>query len=208
MADPIAHQVPMLGATVLSEGVRFEVWAPKANRVEVALETPSGARYIPLDRHEDGLHAGIVLEIGPGARYHYRLDGEASYPDPYSRFQPEGVHGPSEVVDPNAFVWTDDDWLGIGRDGLVIYEVHVGTYTPDGTFAALTEELPELERLGVTAIELMPIAEFPGERNWGYDGVDLFAPCHVYGKPDDLCRLVDAAHRFGGELAEAAAVAA
>lgn len=197
MADPIAHQVPMLGATVLSEGVRFEVWAPKANRVEVALETPSGARYIPLDRHEDGLHAGIVLEIGPGARYHYRLDGEASYPDPYSRFQPEGVHGPSEVVDPNAFVWTDDDWLGIGRDGLVIYEVHVGTYTPDGTFAALTEELPELERLGVTAIELMPIAEFPGERNWGYDGVDLFAPCHVYGKPDDLCRLVDAAHRLG-----------
>ncbi len=189
--------IPMLGATVQPGGVRFAVWAPKAEQVEVELVTLGGLGWHRLARYPDGLHAGVVPSIGTGMRYRYRLDGRASYPDPWSRYQPEGPHGPSEVVDPAAFHWTDGDWRGIGRDGLSIYEVHVGAYTQEGTFAALTSELEEIRRLGVTAIELMPIAEFPGQRNWGYDGVDLFAPCHVYGTPDDLRRLVDRAHQIG-----------
>jgi maltooligosyltrehalose trehalohydrolase len=139
----------------------------------------------------------MVPGIGAGVRYRYRLDGGHAFPDPSSRFQPEGVHGPSEVVDPAAFSWTDQEWPGLTMDGLVIYELHVGTYTPAGTFAALIEELPELARLGVTAIEIMPVAAFPGRWNWGYDGVDLFAPSRAYGRPDDFRRLVDAAHGIG-----------
>jgi maltooligosyltrehalose trehalohydrolase len=139
----------------------------------------------------------VIQDIGAGARYRYRLDGGDACPDPASRFQPDGVHGSSEVVDPAAFAWTDQNWPGLTMNGLVIYELHVGTYTPEGTFLALIGELPELKRLGVTAIELMPVAEFPGDRNWGYDGVDLFAPSRAYGRPDDLRRLVDAAHGAG-----------
>lgn len=192
-----AAGIAMLGATVQPGGVHFAVWAPKAEQVEVELVTPAGLSWHRLGRSPDGLHAGVVTGIGAGAHYRYRLDGQARYPDPWSRYQPEGPHGPSEVVDPAVFHWTDGDWRGIGRDGLSLYEVHVGTYTLDGTFAALTRELEEIRRLGVGAIELMPIAEFPGQRNWGYDGVDLFAPCHVYGTPSDLRRLVDRAHQIG-----------
>jgi maltooligosyltrehalose trehalohydrolase len=133
----------------------------------------------------------------PGARYKYRLDGGDSFPDPASRYQPDGVHGPSQVVDPAAFTWTDSDWQGIPLDDLVIYELHVGTATPEGTFDALIERLDDIRQLGATAIELMPVADFPGERNWGYDGVVLFAPSRAYSGPEGLRRLVDAAHARG-----------
>jgi maltooligosyltrehalose trehalohydrolase len=188
---------PPFGATATPAGARFTVWAPKADFVEVEVLTPSGNDHHALTRDSDGLHQGLIPGIAAGARYRYRLDGGDAFPDPASRFQPEGVHGPSEVVDPGTFAWTDGDWPGLTMDGLVIYELHLGAYTLEGTFAALIPELPELKRLGVTAIELMPVADFPGCRNWGYDGVDLFAPSHAYGRPDDLRRLVDAAHRFG-----------
>ncbi|HET8522982.1 MAG TPA: malto-oligosyltrehalose trehalohydrolase [Thermomicrobiales bacterium] len=188
---------PALGANVCENGVHFAVWAPKAKRVEVELPEATPPVVYPLTRRETGVHDGFVPGMRAGARYRYRLDGDTAYPDPYSRYQPEGVHGPSEVIDPSRFQWTDQAWSGLTMDNSVTYELHVGTYTPDGTFAALERELPELARLGVTAIELLPVAECPGRWNWGYDGVDLFAPSHNYGRPDDLRRLVNAAHRLG-----------
>ncbi len=188
-----------LGATLVDHGVEFSVWAPNATLVEVAIEP--GPDHIdgmfPLTRGTDGMHCGLVSGVGAGARYRYRLDGGDAFPDPCSRFQPDGPHGPSEVVDPNAYVWGDDAWPGLTPDAVVIYECHIGTYTPEGTYDALIAQLPELKRLGVTAIELMPVAECPGRWNWGYDGVCLFAPSHNYGRPEDLKRLVDAAHRRG-----------
>ena len=183
-----------MGATATADGTKFAVWALNAQQIEVALEHGAIVR---LDRDADGVHSGLVAGIGAGARYKYRIDGSDSYPDPRSRFQPDGVHGVSEVIDPASFSWTDDSWPGITMDRLVIYELHVGTYTPDGTFLALIEQLPEIKRLGVTAIELMPVSDFPGRWNWGYDGVMPFAPSRAYGRPDDLRRLVDAAHGVG-----------
>ena len=188
---------PEMGANVAADGTRFRVWAPNAARVEVAIEDVGGTAFHPLAAGVDGVHAGTVPGVGAGARYRYRLDGGGAYPDPYSRFQPEGPHGPSEVIDPAAFAWTDGDWPGLSAQGLVIYECHVGAMTPEGTFAALIGELPELKRLGVTALELMPVATGPGRRTWGYDGVDLFAPFPAYGRPEELKRLIDAAHRLG-----------
>jgi maltooligosyltrehalose trehalohydrolase len=152
---------------------------------------------VPLERRNDGVWSGLVARAKRGTRYRYRLNGEGPYPDPYSRSQPEGVHGPSEVVDPTDFEWHDSDWRGVGIQGLVVYQLHVGTATPEGTFDSLIRQLPRLKALGVNAIEPLPIAEFPGQRNWGYDGVDLFAPSHVYGGPDALKRFVDAAHQHG-----------
>ncbi|HEV2107587.1 MAG TPA: malto-oligosyltrehalose trehalohydrolase [Thermomicrobiales bacterium] len=186
------------GANLVPDGVRFRVWAPNAARVDVLIEQWDGSSGVSdrLERRED-VHEGTIAGLDAGARYRYQLDGGDAFPDPYSRFQPEGVHGPSEVVDPRAFSWSDEDWPGLTNDGLVIYECHVGTMTPEGTFAALERELPELKRLGVTAVELMPVAQCPGEHNWGYDGVDLYAPSNAYGRPDDLRRLVDVAHRIG-----------
>lgn len=187
------------GPTIRPDGVQFTVWAPKAETVDVELFEASGRvrGQWRLRAGPDGVHQGVVPGVTAGIRYRYRLDGGASYPDPWSRSQPDGVHGASEVVDLDAFPWTDVTWRGLDRDRLIIYEVHVGTYTPDGTFDALAAELPELQRLGVTAIELMPVAEFPGRRNWGYDGVYLYAPYHGYGGSAGLQRLVDAAHRRG-----------
>ncbi|MGH2561728.1 MAG: malto-oligosyltrehalose trehalohydrolase [Thermomicrobiales bacterium] len=186
-----------LGATFAGGGVHFAVWAPNARLLEVVVETQGRSSIYPLERGADSIHTGFVRGLDAGARYRYRLDEGQMYPDPYSRFQPEGPHGPSEVVDPSRYFWTDHDWPGITMDGLVIYECHVGTYTEAGTFEALRRELPELRRLGVHAIELMPVAEFPGCRNWGYDGVDLFTPTCNYGSPGDLRDLVNAAHREG-----------
>jgi maltooligosyltrehalose trehalohydrolase len=143
------------------------------------------------------MHEGFVPGIGVGARYQFRLDGAGPFPDPASRFQPEGVHGPSEVIDPNTFVWSDDDWPGLTMDGQVFYELHVGTFTPDGTYDGVIGQLDALRELGITTIELMPVATSPGCWNWGYDGVNLFAPTPNYGRPDDLRRLVDAAHHAG-----------
>lgn len=185
-----------LGATLVPEGVRFRVWAPNAERIEVVLEGSGESGHRPLARGADGMHGGIVPGIGAGARYRYRLDGGDAFPDPAARFQPAGVHGPSEVIDP-AFPWSDDGWPGLAADGLVVYELHVGTYTPEGTFRALIAQLPHLKALGVTAVELLPVADFPGARGWGYDGVALWAPTRAYGPPDDLRALVDAAHAAG-----------
>jgi maltooligosyltrehalose trehalohydrolase len=179
-----------MGATVTPEGVRFRVWAPRSRSVEVEL----GSRRYALEAQGDGVWAGLVRDAGPGTKYRYRLNGELSRPDPYSRSQPEGPHGPSEVVEPLAFEWRDADWRGVGIRGLVIYQVHVGTATPEGSFDALITQLKRLKWLGVSAILLLPVAEFPGSRNWGYDGVDLFAVAHAYGGPLALKRFVDAAH--------------
>lgn len=187
---------PSLGARVKKNGVCFRVWAPLAETVDVVIE--EAKEVYPMARDEKGYYRCEVqgVGVGAGARYRYRMNRDRSYPDPASRFQPEGVHGPSQVVDPNAFRWSDRHWRGIRIEDLILYELHVGTFTPAGTFKGLEEKLPALADLGVTAIELMPVADFAGNRNWGYDGVDLFAPSRAYGRPDDLRRCIDTAHRL------------
>ncbi len=188
---------PNLGALPCSGGVHFRVWACRKRSVAVVLEDATGTRTIELVADGDGLFTCFAPGLVHGVRYRYRLDGHGPFPDPASRFQPEGVHGPSEVVDPAGFRWSDHDWRGVARTSLVIYELHVGTFTPEGTFEGVTRRLSGLAHLGITAIEIMPVADFPGRRNWGYDGVSLFAPARCYGRPDDLRRLVNEAHRLG-----------
>jgi len=185
------------GATVDDNGVHFSVWAPKATTIDVVVTTDAGTSQYRLVRDSEGVYSSFVAELQPGARYRYRVDGGDDFPDPRSAFQPEGVHGPSEVIDHSRFAWSDHRWTGISADNLIIYELHVGTYSAQGTFVALQAELEAIKSLGVTAIEIMPVAEFPGRWNWGYDGVFWFAPSHNYGEPDDLRRLVDSAHRLG-----------
>jgi maltooligosyltrehalose trehalohydrolase len=180
---------------MLEGGVHFRLWAPKRQRADLVLD---GGSIVALDPEPDGYFSGEVREAGPGTRYRFRLDGAPNYwPDPASRFQPEGPHGPSQVIDPDAFEWTDQAWLGIRLEGQVIYEMHIGTFTKAGTYGAAREQLRELRDFGITCIEIMPLAEFPGEFGWGYDGVDLFAPAHMYGTPDDLKQFVDDAHKIG-----------
>ena len=191
---PTSHWRLALGAESCAEGVRFRVWAPKRHRVEVLIENGLA---VSLSPEAGGYFSGLVPEAAAGTLYRYRLDGESRFPDPCARFQPEGPHGPSMVVDPAAYKWHDEDWLGITMAGQIIYELHVGTFTQEGTFAAAARELEKLKQLGVTVIEVMPVAEFPGTRNWGYDGVNLYAPAHVYGDPEALKRFVDAAHGAG-----------
>ena len=188
--------VPELGAIWLGDGrARFTVWAPRARNVEIHLhgERP---RSVALEPGQRGYFSASVDGVTPGARYTYRLDGDDEWPDPASRSQPDGVHGPSAVVDPS-FDWADDGWRGVAQEDLVIYELHVGTFSAAGTFDGVVPHLPYLRDLGVTAVELLPVAQFPGERNWGYDGVDLYAPQSSYGGPDGLRRLVDACHAQG-----------
>jgi maltooligosyltrehalose trehalohydrolase len=187
-----------LGARVVeSDRVRFSVWSPDANDIEVEIyPPPEGVVRYAMQRDQDGLWSADV-ECSAGTLYRYRLNNDWGYPDPFSRSQPEGVHGPSQVIDTAKFQWADMAWRGLDVERLAIYELHVGAYTAEGTFHALIDHLDDLRELGVTAIELMPVAEFPGRRNWGYDGVDLFAPSSVYGGPFGLQRLVDAAHERG-----------
>jgi 1,4-alpha-glucan branching enzyme len=189
---------PTFGAVAGTDATRFRVWAPNARGVELRIE-PRGGRptRVALARVDDGMLEARVEDVGAGDRYAFFLDGAGPFPDPASRRQPEGVHGPSEVVDPGRFVWSDADWRGVRLEDLVLYELHVGTFTREGTFAAAADRLPLLRELGVTAIELMPVADFPGRRNWGYDPAALFAPARCYGTPDELRALVDAAHRLG-----------
>ncbi|MCZ4492154.1 MAG: treZ [Conexibacter sp.] len=177
----------------------FTVWAPDAHEVVVHIAGGAGAGDHILTRvdGERGVHAVTVPGVVAGDRYGYRLDGANPLPDPVSRSQPDGVHGLSEVVNPNLFVWQDGDWPGLSLPNFVLYEVHVGTFTPEGTFDAVIGRLRELRELGVTAIELMPVADFPGRRGWGYDGVYVWAAHEAYGGPDGLQRLVDAAHAEG-----------
>lgn len=185
-----------LGARPTPTGTQFLVWAPKRKSVEVVLEGEQHAGHA-LESTGDGYFSGAVAGVKKGARYRYRLDNDKLFPDPCSRYQPEGPHGPSVVIDPNDFSWTDDEWDGIRLHGQIIYELHVGTFTKEGTFEAATKQLKELKRIGVTTIEIMPLHECPGRWNWGYDGVDLFAPFHVYGEPNDFKRFVDTAHKEG-----------
>ncbi len=185
-----------LGAIPLEDGRgRFRVWAPQADTLEVRLVSPV-ERLLPLTRGRDGYFYGIGDHVTPGSRYFYRLDGGKERPDPASRFQPEGVHGPSQVVSPD-FPWTDQGWGGLSLINYIIYELHVGAFTPTGTFDAVIDRLPGLQELGVTALELMPVAQFPGTRNWGYDGVFPYAAQNSYGGPEGLKRLVDACHHRG-----------
>jgi maltooligosyltrehalose trehalohydrolase len=195
-AQPLSTRRLPIGAELLAAGgVHFRVWAPGAARVDVALE--GGSQAWPLAAEDGGYFSGAVAAARCGTLYRLRLDGGEAFPDPASRFQPGGPHGPSEVVDPAAFAWTDHGWPGVQRKGQVLYELHVGTFTPQGTYAAAQEHLPFLKDLGVTIIELMPVNEFNGPFGWGYDGVDLFAPTRLYGRPDDLRTLVDRAHATG-----------
>jgi len=185
-----------LGATYLGEGrCQFLVWAPLVQRVEVRLMGPQD-RIFPLQPGARGYYHGIVEGVAPGSLYRYRLDGERERPDPVSRFQPQGVHGPSQVVDTH-FPWDDGTWPGIFLQDYIIYELHVGLFSPEGTFEAMITYLDELKELGITAIELMPVAQFPGDRNWGYDGAYPFAVQNTYGGPEGLKILVNACHRKG-----------
>ncbi|WP_437977760.1 malto-oligosyltrehalose trehalohydrolase [Sorangium sp. So ce295] len=188
-----------MGAWLEGGAVRFRVWAPDHDRIEIVTYGVDGQEVtgaLPAAPTGDGYFEATAPGLGAGALYKVRIDGEGPFPDPYSRAQPLGVHGPSAVFDPS-FAWTDAGWRGVALEDLVLYEVHVGAATPEGTFDALIGRLAELRELGITAIELMPVASFPGERGWGYDGVDLFAPLAAYGGPAGLRRLVDAAHAAG-----------
>lgn len=195
-AEPV-RRLP-IGAEVQPDGggVHFRVWAPRHRAVDVVYG-PGETRVLHLEPQPDGYFAGLAPDAAAGTRYRYRLDGGASYPDPASRYQPDGPHGPSCVVDPGAFRWSDDGWMGAELHGQVIYEMHVGAFTPEGTWAAAARELPTLAALGLTTIEMMPVADFAGRFGWGYDGVDLFAPTRLYGTPDDLRAFVDRAHAAG-----------
>jgi len=198
-AEETRSQVPRLGAWVEpGQGVRWRVWAPGHQKVELVLYKQDGqpGTTLPLVDEGQGFFSTTLPGEGAGVRYKLRVDGGDPFPDPWSRSQPEGVHGPSEVVVPD-FAWTDAGWKGVAPEAHVLYEVHVGTATPEGTFEALIPRLRSFKELGVTTLELLPLASFPGARNWGYDGVDLFAPQATYGGPQGLRRLIDAAHAEG-----------
>ena len=186
-----------LGASCLGGGrCRFLVYAPRAREIEVRIVSPP-ERAVALARDDLGYHRGAVEDVFPGNLYLYRLDGKKERPDPASRFQPMGVHGPSQVVDPAVFHWENPHWSGLPLEAYILYELHVGAFTPEGTFDAVVPRLDALKDLGITAIELMPVAQFPGSRNWGYDGAYPFAVQNSYGGPEGLRKLVDACHLRG-----------
>jgi maltooligosyltrehalose trehalohydrolase len=199
----VSRRLPIGAEAQPGGGTHFRVWVPQRRRVEIVL--PANRRAAegetiarPLVAEGNGYWSGLLSEAVAGTLYQFRLDGDQRlYPDPASRFQPDGVHGPSQVIDPGAFSWSDSAWTGVPRDGQVIYEMHVGTFTPEGTWTAAARELPELASLGITVVEVMPVAEFPGRFGWGYDGVYQFAPTRLYGTPDDFRKFVDQAHAVG-----------
>lgn len=190
------------GADPIDGSTRFRVWAPDRARVELVLfardeKGPRELRRVPMVKDETGFHSTTVPGVGHGDLYAFSPDGEGPFPDPASRHQPFGVHGPSQVVDVRRFAFRDRAWRGCPIEDLIVWECHVGTATKEGTFRALIGKLEHVRSLGATAIELMPVADFPGDRNWGYDGVSLYAPARCYGTPEDLAALVDAAHARG-----------
>jgi maltooligosyltrehalose trehalohydrolase len=190
----LSRSATQVGAVPDEGGTAFRIWAPGTDRLDIVAYGATGSATHPLERAAGGWFEGHVRGMRAGARYRLRLDNGDSVPDPYSRAQPDGVHGPSQVVDLNAFRWSDAAWRGPSPDELVIHELHVGAATAAGTFDALIERLPYFVDLGVNALEIMPVAEFPGRRNWGYDGVFLFAPASAYGGADAMRRFIDAAH--------------
>lgn len=193
------HRRYPIGAELqLNGGTHFRVWAPRPKKVEVVLEAGPGAQTIlQLQEQEDGYFAGLVPQAAEGTRYRFRLDDSGCFPDPMSRYQPDGPFGASQVVDSSGFKWSDNGWQAGGLKGQVIYEMHIGTFTKAGTWRAAQHELTELADCGITLLEVMPVADFPGRFGWGYDGVGMFAPFHLYGEPDDFRRFVDGAHRAG-----------
>ncbi|HJV64413.1 MAG TPA: malto-oligosyltrehalose trehalohydrolase [Geomonas sp.] len=190
-----------IGAELVPEGVDFRVWAPAAKKVEMVIigddEEQGELAAMELKPEKGGYFGGMSSYAKAGSPYRFRLNGGASYPDPASRFQPQGPHGPSCVVDPHDFEWSDGKWEGVVLESQVIYEIHVGTFTREGTWQAAMEQFPALVDLGVTLVEVMPVADFPGKFGWGYDGVNHFAPTRLYGSPDDMRRFVDRAHQQG-----------
>jgi maltooligosyltrehalose trehalohydrolase len=186
----------MLGANLAGDSCEFRVWAPAAQSVTLRLTNQHGTQDWPMQRTDDG-HFALQASARAGDRYLYIVDQHKAVPDPVSRLLPEGVHGRTEIVDPEHFIWTDHAWHGLPLDDYVIYELHVGTFTAQGTFDAAIAKLPYLKKLGITVIEIMPVAAFPGTRNWGYDGVSPYAVQASYGGPDGLKRLVNAAHEIG-----------
>lgn len=195
-SDVLVRRMPV-GAEVHAAVVHFRVWAPQARQVSVVMLDDAQAEETPLRAEGLGYFSGESRRAQVGGLYQFRLDQGHQYPDPASRFQPQGPHGPSQVVDPAQFPWTDHAWKGVSSEGQVIYEMHVGTFTSEGTWAAAARELGELARTGITLLEVMPVADFPGRFGWGYDGVNLFAPTRLYGGPDDFRRFVDQAHAAG-----------
>lgn len=191
--------VPAFGPLLQDRGCTFRLWARPDATVELILEAEGegDARSFPMTLQPNGMYEATVDGAGAGTRYWFKIDGAGPYPDPASRLQPLGVHGPSEVVPLNTFGWEANNFTMPSMRELVFYELHVGTFTPEGTFLAVIDKLDSLKQLGINVIELLPIADFAGEYNWGYDGVALYAPAHSYGKPDDLRLLVDRAHRRG-----------
>jgi malto-oligosyltrehalose trehalohydrolase len=181
------------GAERSEAGTRFRLWAPRARFVSVILD---GGAVLPMQAEGEGWFVLATGRAGPGTRYRYLVDGRA-YPDPASRWQPEGVHGASEIVDPQAYLWSDSDWHGRAWEEIVLYELHLGAFSESGDYAGAAGHLDHLCALGVTAVELMPVAAYGGRRNWGYDGAFLYAPAACYGRPDGLKGLVEACHRRG-----------
>jgi len=200
MSSTATHRKYPVGAELQSgRGAHVRVWAPACRTVDIvpADTTDAADAAVRMERDADGYFSGFDPDAVAGRRYWLRLDGDRLRPDPASRYQPDGPHGPSAYIDPTTFVWTDAAWPGTYASGQIIYEMHVGTFTPEGTWDAAAAQLPELARIGITVIEMMPIAEFAGTFGWGYDGVNLYAPTHLYGTPDDLRRFVDRAHAHG-----------
>jgi len=193
----IKRRIPV-GAELVDGSAHFRVWAPRSRTVSVELSSPEhkDAKVIPLESEANGYFSALVPDARVNMLYKIRLDA-GSFPDPASRFQPEGPHGPSQIIDSNDFRWTDAAWHGVKPKDRVIYEMHIGTFTPEGTWRSAIEQLPELAKLGITMLEIMPVADFPGRFGWGYDGVSLFAPTWLYGKPDDFRAFVDRAHALG-----------
>ncbi len=182
------------GPLLLKDGVEFRLWAPLAENISVWIE---GSQPRPMERAGDGWHRCRVGGVGPGSRYKFMLPDGSGVPDPGSRHQPEDVHGFSEVIDLHSYGWKTKDWSGRPWEESVIYELHIGSFTLQGTFRAAIERLDHLSELGVTAIQIMPISDFPGRYNWGYDGVLPYAPDSSYGRSEDFMALVDAAHERG-----------
>jgi maltooligosyltrehalose trehalohydrolase len=193
----LTRRLPVGAEVQPDNATQFRVWAPRPRTIELVVERKGGPPLdLPLEPEGDGHFSVVAPAVGAGDRYRYRLDGRL-FADPASRFQPDGPCGASQIVDPAQYAWQDAAWRGVSIKGQVFYELHVGTFTQEGTWRAAADRLADLKTLGVTAIEVMPIADYPGRFGWGYDGVFPFAPCRLYGVPDDFRAFVDRAHASG-----------